>query len=302
MNIYLLSFLPVFLLADSLLSQLWSRLSATHPLASSTHTKNGTWIRPTVPQAGPWTDILDQVQSQLRFVAEDIPDYTTSRAILSMAIPVNETIIFHQAHRNLSIIRQENLNPAGPNNPITELFQTMKNEPSKTLNFNQTRWQSVASRSERNRLIKHGTVLLRTLEDAHISRQTVIDVVRRIRQDSLDDLTHQICGVSEELKIHARRARVFGWPIHINLQETHEATHGVCSQAQDVEKDLRALFDRVGIEMQAIRSLIRQVETVISDLRKNKPLSEESIRLYESEYFWIGESAIKLVEVGWLEL
>ncbi|KAH7239849.1 hypothetical protein B0J15DRAFT_470814 [Fusarium solani] len=302
MNIYLFYFIPVFLLADSLLCLIWSRLFATDPVASSTHIKNGTWIRPTVPQTGPWTEILDEVQSRLSNIADNIPDYTTSRAILSMAIPINETIIFHQANRNLSIVRQENLNPAGPKNPIIELVQAMKDEPSKTLKFNQTRWQSIASKSECDRLIKHGTVLLEILKEAHTSRQVVIDVVRRMQQDSLNDLTHQICRVSEELKTHALRARVFDWPVHMSLQEAHEATQVICRQTQDVETELRALFDRVGIEMQAIRSLMRQVERVISDLRKSKPLSENTISLYESEYYWIGEAVVELVEVGWLEL
>lgn len=302
MNIYLFYCIPVFLLADSLLCLIWSRLFATSPLASSTHIKNGTWIRPTSPQAGPWTDILDEVQSQLINVVEYIPDYTISRAILSMTMPINETIVFHQAHRSLSIIRQENLNPAGPKNPIMDLFQAMKDEPSKSLKFNQTRWLSIASRSERHRLIKHGTVLLEILQEAHTSRQDVIDAIKRMQQDSLDELTHQICRVSEELKTHAVRARVFDWPVHMNLQEAHEVTDVICRQAQNVERDLKALFDRVGIEMQAIRSLMRQVERVISDLRKNKQLSENTISLHESEYFWIGETAIELVEVGWLEL
>lgn len=303
MNIYAFFFVPVFLLIDSLLALIWSSLFAADPLeGSSTYIKNGTWIRPTVPQAGPWTASLDEVQSQLDNIVQDIPDHTSSRAILSMAIPINETITFHQAHRYLTIIRQENLNPAGTKTPITELFQAMKDQPSNTIEANQTWWQWITFRSGRNQLINHGVALLGMLEEAHKSRQSVMDVVRRTRQDALDDLTHQVCRVSEELKRHASRARVFEWPAHMNLQEAYVTTHGVCTQAQAVEKDLKALFDRVGMEMQAIKHLMRQVEGVFSDLRKSKPLSEKEMDLYEAELFWIGESAIQLAEVGWLEL
>ncbi|RTE80500.1 hypothetical protein BHE90_004996 [Fusarium euwallaceae] len=302
MNIYVFLSIPIFLLIDTLWALMWSSLFATDPLGSSTYIKNGTWIRPTIPQAGPWTASLDEVQSQLNNIVQDIPDYTTSRAIRSMAIPVNETITFHQVHRNLTIVRQENLNPAGTKIPITELFQAMMDKPSKTIEPNQTWWQWITFRSGRNQLISHGIVLLEILEDAHKSRQVVMDVIRRARQDTLDDLTHQICRVSEELKRHASRASVFEWPAHMNLQETYVATHSVCTQAQAVEKDLKALFDRVGMEMQAIKSRMRQVEGVFADLRKNKPLSEEEMDLYEAELFWIGESVIQLAEGGWLEL
>lgn len=48
-----------------------------------------------------------------------------------------------------------------------------------------------------------------------------------MQHDSLDDLTHQIYRVPEELKTHALRARIFDWPVHMNLQETYEATHVV---------------------------------------------------------------------------
>lgn len=301
MNVYLFIFIPVFLLADSLYSLIWSSLFTTDPLGTS-YIKNGTWIRPTIPQANPWTQILDEVRSQLDNIAHDIPDYTTSRTLLAMVIPVNETITFHRANRNLSVVRQENLNPAGIKSPITELFQTMTAEPSKTLEFNRTGWQWLSFNSARRQLIKYGTVLLEILKEAHRSRQGVVDVIRTTHRDSLDGLAHQICYVSEELGKHTRRATNFGWPFHMNLQEAYMETEGVCKQVQAAREDLKALSDRVCIEMQAIGSLMRQVDAVIADLRKNEPLSEKMMDVYEAEYFWIGASAIALAEVGWLEL
>ncbi|KAM0431285.1 hypothetical protein ACHAPT_005256 [Fusarium lateritium] len=135
-----------------------------------------------------------------------------------------------------------------------------------------------------------------------MSRLYVIDQIWSVRRGSLDNLTHQVCRASGELEKHARTAEALEWYTRIELLQAHMTTDVVCKQTQVVREELKALFDRVGIEMQGIKALMRQVEGVLQDLKKKYPLSEKQMDAYESEYFGIGESAMKLIETGWLEL